>query len=98
MTDGQAQAPERKRDTQRHVLCSLWAGATLLTWGRPKRLPPRIDPDDDAAVARWARGAWRGWKRAGADAVKVQQVNPAKGERTIPLATHRERRRRGQGR
>ena len=82
---------ERTGTQRHHVLLSLHAGATLLSGGRPKTLPQRIDPDDDVAVATWAGRAWRGWRRAGADSIVVRQINPDRGARRIAIETQASR-------
>ena len=75
----------RRESDPHYLLLSLHAGATLLSAGRPKKLPQRVAPDDDATAARWARGAWRGWRSAGADTVGVARVNPGRGKGKIAL-------------
>ena len=69
-----------------YVLLALYQGETLLTYGRPKTLPARINPADDAAIVRWAKSAWRGWRAAGATHVRIDRINPNHGARHVVLA------------
>ena len=71
---------------QEHILLALYAGDQLLSHGRPKSLPPRIDPTDDDAIARWAKSAWRNWRAAGATHVVINRINPNHGNRDVRLA------------
>ena len=69
--------------TRHHVMIGLYEGDQLLTYGRPRKLPQRIDDSDDEAVIAYAWTLLRGR----ADRARVIRENPRRPTLTVERAS-----------